>query len=156
MRRLCRETTISWEDITESVKRGDVAYQLVRSPQVLSDYHAYVARINSEYETMADYVRARYFGFAIVPTENNKKKAQIPDPIEHKIIWTMNEFPYYLEEGIEHHLIWSTQPLTDEHVKQVLEQHVPSANFETVVIQNTFNASIPEVFHLHVFTKKKV
>jgi hypothetical protein len=30
--------------------------------------------------------------------------------------WVLNDFPYAFEEGMEHHLLWSTYEMTEEEV----------------------------------------
>lgn len=37
------------------------------------------------------------------------------------VILTVQDFPYNYEEGVEHHVLWSTQPLERDEIEEVRE-----------------------------------
>ncbi|KAF9187863.1 hypothetical protein BGZ50_001719 [Haplosporangium sp. Z 11] len=73
------------------------------------------------------------------------------DPLE--IALKKNEFPYSVKPGIEHWLIWSQRPLTDEvWIRRYLEERLPGRDF-LFFINPPELRSVPSIFHVQVFTK---
>ncbi|KAG0348704.1 hypothetical protein BG004_004418 [Podila humilis] len=72
-------------------------------------------------------------------------------PLE--IVLKKNEFPYSVRNGIEHWLIWSRNPLTDEvWIRRYLEERLPGRDYLFFVNPPELQ-SVPSIFHVQVFTK---
>ncbi|KAI7818962.1 hypothetical protein BC939DRAFT_390234, partial [Gamsiella multidivaricata] len=64
-----------------------------------------------------------------------------------------NEFPYSVKPGIEHWLIWSRQPLTDEAwIRAFLQERLPGRDFLFFTNPPELR-SVPSISHVQVFTK---
>lgn len=73
------------------------------------------------------------------------------DPLEVNL--KKNEFPYSVKPGIEHWLIWSRQPLTDEvWIRRYLEERLPGRDY-LFFINPPELRSVPTISHVQVFTK---
>lgn len=73
------------------------------------------------------------------------------NPLE--IALKKNEFPYSVKKGIEHWLIWSRNPLTDEvWIRRYLEERLPGRDYLFFVNPPELR-SVPSIFHVQVFTK---
>lgn len=63
-----------------------------------------------------------------------------------KVIWRENDFPYYFEDGIEHHLLWATYELTQNEINDFVKQNREPSSYEYIVFVNpTILKSIPSV-----------
>ena len=70
-------------------------------------------------------------------------------------MWRANEFPYHLEPGIDHAILWSNVELTKDLIEQQIAKHVP-ADFEYVWFINTPSLrSVPDIHHAHVMSRKR-
>ena len=70
----------------------------------------------------ADYLLEQTFGYALAADEDGKMRAVKPaaGPGAQKV-WRPNDFPYLLQPGIEHHIIWcEAGSITDQEVQEVL------------------------------------
>eukprot|EP00884_Botryococcus_braunii_P010548 jgi/Botrbrau1/19495/Bobra.0812s0002.1 len=69
------------------------------------------------------------------------------------IVWRPNDFPYHYEDGIEHHVLWSSQALTHERIEQEIKER--RKGYETVYwINPPVIMSIPGVWHCHILSRK--
>ena len=67
-----------------------------------------------------------------------------------------NDFPYYLDEDIEHHLLWSLEEPSQQEVDEILEKHLTPEEFDKVWFENPPSLkTVPNAWHAHVFSKKK-
>lgn len=80
-----------------------------RSETMQSLYDEWRKKTLQRYATTGDFVNIERLGFPPDPTGGSDrliKAAPLPDPVPQKIIWWINDFPYFLEDGIEHHVVW--------------------------------------------------
>eukprot|EP01026_Neomeris_dumetosa_P048286 TRINITY_DN4175_c0_g1_i6.p2 TRINITY_DN4175_c0_g1~~TRINITY_DN4175_c0_g1_i6.p2 ORF type:complete len:109 (-),score=2.52 TRINITY_DN4175_c0_g1_i6:284-610(-) len=86
---------------------------------------------------------------------NKEKKISGPIQVqngERILLWRDNDFPYYLEDGIEHHVLWCTEPLQHEEILQVIQQY--REGYETTYFVNPPQLqSIKGVWHAHVLSR---
>jgi len=148
-----RDSELTWEELQDCIKRLDIKNQLLRSPQIVEAYKKLLVQVEEEYVSVADFVQEKYFGYKCV-LEGKKKKA-VPTTDEIKIVWVVNDFPYYFSDGIDHYIIWSSQALTDSQIEDTINQHLSKNEYEIIPFRNYVNPSIPQVYHLHVFSRKR-
>ncbi|KAK9800806.1 hypothetical protein WJX73_008400 [Symbiochloris irregularis] len=131
--------------------------QLGRDPADLVVYRRFKAQTLEEWSSMADYVQAHILGYETqTSAEDGKKSAVRPSstPEQPPIIWRPNDFPYNLEEGVEHHNIWCSKPLTTDQIEQTARQHRQGWEF-VYFINPEGLASIPAVWHAHVLSRRQ-
>lgn len=85
---------------------------------------------------MSDYVKASVLGAPTAPNAEGKLEASTAAAAppasangngsnghaERRLIWRPNDFPYYYEPGIEHHLLWCTEPLEMEEIERLARE----------------------------------
>jgi len=141
-----------WEDVRHYVISGQV-HRLRRSAQQLAEYRAWRNETLAKFDTIADYLRHRVFGHRLRRQGNGRHVAEPPSPNdEPRIVWRPNDFPYYFEAGIEHHILWYEQgPPTDESVAEAIARERPG--YETVTWVNPVELqSVRGLHHAHVLS----
>jgi hypothetical protein len=67
---------------------------------------------------------------------------------------TANDFPYDMEDGVEHWLVWSNREVELELVNQLVRQ-LKTDHFQFYAFLNPPNRkSIPEIFHAQLFLQR--
>ncbi len=101
--------------------RGEEALgQLKRTPREQARYNAFLASLRESHESVDDYILHLVFGVPLEDGGEGKKRAcaeavrDLFGSDEPTIRWRENDFPYALEDGIAHQILWSSKPLTDE------------------------------------------
>ncbi|KAI8073472.1 uncharacterized protein B0P05DRAFT_580243 [Gilbertella persicaria] len=89
--------------------------------------------------------------------ENYLMKEKLVFPEQPPAILILpNDFPYSVDPGIEHILIWSKEPLEADFVESLLEKHYGSHVWEWVYFVNPpALQSVRKLPHVHVFMRKK-
>ncbi|KAF9125738.1 hypothetical protein BGW39_007188 [Mortierella sp. 14UC] len=168
----------SWSELTKMVASKDLG-PMGRSEEVQHAYQKAIKHRTNKYGSPDEYIRQRVLHWP--PAEktdddDNTAAAHSPshysdgdessscssltppssptgpvDPLEVNL--KKNEFPYSVKPGIEHWLIWSRQPLTDEvWIRRYLEERLPGRDF-LFFINPPELRSVPTISHVQVFTK---
>lgn len=82
-------------------------------------------------------------------------------PIEDKsrppVIILANDFPYSVEKGIEHILLWSQIPLSRDYIEDILESNYGSKSYQWVYFVNPPEIqSVRKLPHVHVFMRQRI
>eukprot|EP00730_Choanoeca_flexa_P013786 TRINITY_DN5709_c0_g2_i1.p1 TRINITY_DN5709_c0_g2~~TRINITY_DN5709_c0_g2_i1.p1 ORF type:complete len:442 (+),score=70.40 TRINITY_DN5709_c0_g2_i1:63-1388(+) len=132
---------------------------LRRSEISLAAYRAFRKQTLESYDSMGDMVMEAKLGY---PTEinpdTNKLRAVPPDPVPNKLLFVPNDFPYYYEGGVEHHVLWvQGHKLTLDLVEQQLSRYRDLSLYDLVYFINPPHLqTIPTVGHAHVLSRLKV
>lgn len=149
---------LSWEAACQLAREAtfESLGTLGRHPSDIVVYRRFRGKVLQEYVTMADFVSATILGYDTCLLEDGKRRAVPPSVTcaEPQTYWRRNDFPYNFEPGIEHHNIWSTQPLPPERIVQIADEH--RQGWEFVWFINPVGlASIPAVWHAHVLSRRR-
>jgi len=71
-----------------------------------------------------------------------------------KLVYMVNDFPYFVESGIEHGIVWSTGKLCKDEMLALLDEKLPGKE-KLYFINPPSLQSITEVEHAHVFSRNK-
>lgn len=71
-----------------------------------------------------------------------------------KLVYMVNDFPYFVELGIEHGIVWSTGKLCKDEMLALLDEKLPGKE-KLYFINPPSLQSITEVEHAHVFSRNK-
>ncbi|GAX81515.1 hypothetical protein CEUSTIGMA_g8943.t1 [Chlamydomonas eustigma] len=155
-----REKSISWRDAEEHISEGTVQSlaKLQRSEGVLRQYRAFREQVLCKWETLLDYMRAQVFDCSTKAVEDGKISAHLKEHVAKQenptIAWRKNDFPYNFEQGIDHHVLWSTKPLATEELTLAISTEFPS--HETLYWINPPELqSIGALWHCHVLSRPK-
>ena len=74
------------------------------------------------------------------------------------VVFRKNDFPYNLEEGVEHFLLWSNQDLSPDEIDTYIQEHTVSLDpLDTLWFVNpTELKSIPDLWHAHVMVRRDI
>ena len=175
---------LSWEEVVTLV-RANRLEALGRLDFQLREYSVAKAAMQREYHSVVDRLRERRLGAPCRAIEGRKKcdwgmeaaggegvataatRPPLVRPYEEvtsddgevlRVCWYPNEFGYAIEGDVEHHLLWTDRLLeTDSRLFQrLLRRHRPEAEWEAVVFINPPELrSIPDLHHIHIFSKRK-
>eukprot|EP00798_Chlamydomonas_sp_ICE-L_P014090 gene14090-20042_t len=139
---------MSWETLASIIDDGsdETLAKLLRSKEVLDTYMDFLAKlcysvdsresagdreieIKEDYESVASFLWVSAFGCEWVLNADGKKKAVGVPPVQTEgsgpvILLKSNDFPYYFDEGIQHHILWSTEPLSPEEISKQIENRL--------------------------------
>ncbi|KAF8934459.1 hypothetical protein EDD21DRAFT_137473 [Dissophora ornata] len=161
----------SWSELSEMVASKDLK-PMGRSEAVQDAYQKAIKRRTKKYGSPDEYIRQRVLHWppaedipsvSSPSSDGNESSTSCSsasppssptgpvDPLE--VTLKKNEFPYSVKPGIEHWLIWSRLPLTDEDwIRKYLEERLPGRDF-LFFINPPELRSVPSIFHVQVFTK---
>ncbi|KAG0006507.1 hypothetical protein BGZ65_007254 [Modicella reniformis] len=138
-----------------------------RSESVQEAYQRAIKRRTKKYGSPDEYIRQKILHWPPAEkdddsvSDGNESSTSTPpssptgpiNPLE--ITLKKNEFPYSVKPGIEHWLIWSRCPLTDEEwIRKYLEERLPGREY-LFFFNPPELRSVPSIHHIQVFTKGK-
>ena len=123
---------LSWDEARSIVADGSLASMRLfgRSRDTLQSYREFKSRINRFYASMVD--RIMIDVFKCDWKVNEDRKIQHLSPSQAGPFFVKNDFPYNLDPGIEHYLLWSDRVMLDEEVEAYLRSD-PRGPAELVV-----------------------
>jgi hypothetical protein len=115
--------------------------------------------MSAEYASVGDYILARLFGFATQSDSGagGKRRAVAPPGFTRAVAFAPNDFPYFFEAGMEHHILWCAGgALSDAEIAQHIEKERPAQRFEVQLFVNpTRLQSVANVWHAHVISRPR-
>lgn len=122
---------------------------------------------------MSDYVKASVLGAPTAPNAEGKLEAaaasapaadaangQTTTSAERRLIWRLNDFPYYYEPGVEHHLLWCTEPLDVAEVDRLARERFGGGSGgqqkkrqHLIFVNPAQLQSVLAVWHAHVLVR---
>jgi hypothetical protein len=105
-----RETPMSWPDLVQIIQVEQNLDKLARSVPQQREYERYKRRLLREWRSIHDYVLCEKFGVERRPAstglfsagdESTKQKQR-----NVTIVLVRNDFPYSMEDSIEHWVLW--------------------------------------------------
>ena len=132
---------LSWDVVKDFTVKSPPTYALGRLPEVEERYTRHRDHINesSFYSSIAEYIINDVIG-------------------DNEFVFVENEFPYKVEKGIKHYLLWISKEAQGKYDIESLIKSRPEivSSSEFTYYRNLKNnASIFEVEHYHVFAKVK-
>eukprot|EP00204_Picochlorum_oklahomense_P002892 CAMPEP_0118798592 /NCGR_PEP_ID=MMETSP1161-20130426/960_1 /TAXON_ID=249345 /ORGANISM="Picochlorum oklahomensis, Strain CCMP2329" /LENGTH=174 /DNA_ID=CAMNT_0006726055 /DNA_START=104 /DNA_END=628 /DNA_ORIENTATION=+ len=151
------ETPFTWSRLQDVIQDGslEALSTLGRTPEVWREYRDFKnSYILQHYASTVDYLMIQIFQCPCT-TNNEGKKVHIkPDDFEsnHKIIWRKNDFPYSVESGIEHYILWANVPLAEKDVERHVQKQFPNNTKDSLLwfVNPMELQSVPELWHAHI------
>ncbi|KAI8339114.1 hypothetical protein BC941DRAFT_422118 [Chlamydoabsidia padenii] len=135
----------TWEQVYHFVSTNQIK-KIYRHPSVQNVYNQWIKETLATYGTIENYLLSTKLKFP-PPSSSNDPPAVIILP---------NDFPYSVEDGIKHILIWSQVPLDPDYVEQILKEHYDMATWEWVYWVNPPEIqSVKKLPHVHVFLRQR-
>ena len=132
---------LRWAVVKDFTVKSPPTYALGRLPEVEERYTRHRDHINesSFYSSIAEYIINDVIG-------------------DNEFVFVENEFPYKVEKGIKHYLLWISKEAQGKYDIESLIKSRPEivSSSEFTYYRNLKNnASIFEVEHYHVFAKNQ-
>ena len=132
---------LSWDVVKDFTVESPPTYALGRLPEVEERYTRHRNHINesSFYKSIADYIIKDVIG-------------------DNEYVFVENEFPYKVETGIKHYLLWISKEAQGKYnVESLIKSRSEIVSSSEFTYYRNFknNASIFEVEHYHIFAKVK-
>lgn len=143
------DKALTWDQINFIIKNKK--YHLFGRSKYVQTYYNYIkSKINTKYNTLRDKILITVFNCKFYV--KNRKYSAIYDG-KNMIKISENEFPYHIDDNIDHKLLWSTTDLTDVQIKRYLKQNFKNTKY--VYYRNPpQQRSVPDVFHIHIFIRR--
>jgi hypothetical protein len=179
-----RETRLQWHELEKFITVDKDYDRLARSVSQQRDYEFFKCQLQREWNSLLDHVLVTKFG---VPRCRNPStglwmsapQMTKPDNSTVTVVLARNDFPYYLENSIEHWILWkwggtgcNTQDILDakRQLKEEKKQRVatqedfggsPQLQQQPVVeILHWMNPphlqSLPDISHVHFLCRAVV
>ena len=171
---------LQWEELVVLVSAGRLE-AMGRLDWQLSEYGESKAAMLREYHSVTDRLRDRRLAAPCRLDEDGRKRCdwtqqqstqQVePPPPGHpmrvelddegrplRVCWWKNEYGYAIDEGIGHHLVWTDRYLSPQSrlFQRILSEHKPSDEYELLTFINPPHLrSIPDINHIHVFSRRR-
>jgi Protein of unknown function (DUF3605) len=148
---------MSYESAKALIEEGSIEAlgRLGRSPQGLKKYWDYRENVISKsYASVTDYLMHSVFNMPTVKTSNGKLKVERFLDGLHEVFWRKNDFPYYFEQDVEHHVLWSCRPLSPAELLHEIDARRQGYEY-CWFVNPPLLMSVPTLWHAHVISKKK-
>ena len=156
------ESCISWNrlvEIHEESKQDQTKLQSFYRTKAMTDqYEQHRSNVLSNYNSMGDYILAKYFNEqTVIDGNTNKLKILDPNSINETYSIQPNNYPYNFEENIKHFLIWSTYQMKEDEIERIsLNEILPTKSTEyRYWINHTSLQTVvhTQLYHAHVAYK---
>ncbi|KAJ8655321.1 hypothetical protein O0I10_009010 [Lichtheimia ornata] len=132
-----------WEEIHHLVSTNQVKL-IRRNREGQRRYRAWIEDTLSKYKDIEDYLLTEKLHFPLNDDDEERPH----------VIVLPNDFPYSMEPGIQHILIWSQRSLKETYVLEILEERYGSSKWEWVYFVNPPETqSVRRLPHVHVFMR---
>lgn len=152
---------LGWEDAAELAQDGseERLARLKRTDSALARYRAHRAQIEEAWASTSDFLLHKVFGAATQPEQGGSGRQEVGlDEEAHlaaegRVAWAPNDFPYDLEPGIGHYVVWSAKgPLSQTELEEVARREAPGRDFATFVNPPGLR-SVHRIWHAHVLVR---
>ena len=139
--------TLSWEDIVNRSRGANV--HVSRKPNVQRAYEDRKAMVKATFKSYVDMIKVECLEFALSTTKPYKAIRKINS---RDYALTTTPFPFDIEAGVTHNVLWSLTPLSDQEIKNIIERKFRPQCFKYVYYENALkDKSVPDIWHVHVF-----
>ena len=158
------QSALSWSTLKSIILSSDLV-KLARSEEQKLTYRRGREAIHNEWDSIYDYLLCVKFGFEEIVNQQTGKKSSEPtfETLEcqwrgkscpsHRMVLSLNDYPYYLEHGIEHWILWKlggqdVDLREIERAKLKILCQCVAVNCEDDGIEMLINSSLPTTTHL--------
>lgn len=148
---------MSWKELGDLIVEGTLESlgKLGRSEADLKVYREFMAGVRNDYASVGDFIKIDVFE-AAVHSSDGKKHAVDVEHASERVVWRLNDFPYNLEDGIQHWLLWSTRELAKGRMQQLIDDKFPAGSWDRLTFVNPAPLqSVLSVWHCHVIVRPK-
>ncbi|PIA15473.1 hypothetical protein COEREDRAFT_87880 [Coemansia reversa NRRL 1564] len=154
----CAHKPILWKHLKEMVAAGELIKISKRSYKVQLQYEKHKVMAKKKYGTMFEYLKTHILVDLVAQTKVPEFDPSTPLTASDFLL-VEADFPYYIEEGIEHWIIWCIKHLPvgnacPEAAVEIIKQTFGDSADWTYFVNFVQNQSVKEISHAHVFIKR--
>ncbi|KAJ2848470.1 hypothetical protein IWW36_003284 [Coemansia brasiliensis] len=156
-KRLSIPRVVSWERFKQLVDAEDLK-PLGRSYEMQITYEQHKVRMKEKYGSIADYL----INYALAEFIADAKKVDASLPLSPSdFMFRANDFPYYLDDNVEHWVLWCKKQLPPGFVPPAAVVDAVAKRFGDNVewryfVNPVHRQSVPQLSHAHVFIKHNI
>jgi hypothetical protein len=167
-----RTTKATWEELVEIIEVEQNIPKLSRSREQQHEYEVFRYHMKEQYASTLDYILISKFGFEAKHAKDDScHESDKSDDVCHKwmaypslhdvqtptIILVKNDFPYCVQDNIEHYVLWKLrEAITSREILDARDR-LTSEPIRSMAILQWINPpnlkSIPEIDHVHFLCK---
>jgi len=140
---------ILWDDLL--IRSRGIPIPLYRKPEISQAYHENRIKVCADYEHYSDMILVNHLRWKRMGKSSQRTRGSLSVRLEP------NHFPYDLEPGIAHLVLWSVIPLSEgqmhrkikDQLKRMYKSEVEYIAFVNFVEDQT----IRDLWHAHVFAR---
>jgi len=140
---------IFWKDL--QMRSRGIPIDLYRKPDMAQAYDSNRVKVRAEYDHYSDMILVNHLRWMPVDKHARRTRGSLSVRLEP------NRFPYDVEPGVDHLVLWSVKPLSDEDMHRKIKQQLKrlyKTSVEYVAFVNFVeDQSIRDLWHAHVFVK---
>ena len=156
-----QEIPFSWEDLKQIILVEQNLAKLSRSTAQQMDYERFRRRLNQEWRSIYDYILCTKLGFSESATSTKDEDGgstqrccdiELEHISEVRTALVENDFPYNMEPGIEHLILWKTKEnITPHEIQETLRSLQDRENVVDTLhwINPPHLKSLPGIDHVH-------
>ncbi|KAI8637850.1 hypothetical protein BD408DRAFT_406121 [Parasitella parasitica] len=140
-----QDQVFTWDEVHYYVSTNQIK-SIHRSKQVQAVYNQWMEDTLSKYGSIENYLLSTKLRFEPIQDRNRPPVVILP-----------NDFPYSVEAGIQHILLWSQIPLSRDYIEHILESNYGHKQYEWVYFVNPPEIqSVRKLPHVHVFMRQRI
>ncbi len=141
------EEQVTWDYLKTVIKNGACPYIYIREKNSAIKYTEHMNYIKQHYKTTSDYIKVTHLKYK-AETDSDGLIISVKTNESLDCNFTINDFPYYMEDCILHCVFWSTIPIDhNELLKEITDENI--LWFENDLSRK----SIKDLWHVQVLLK---
>jgi hypothetical protein len=148
-----RKTPFTWPELVQIVEKEKNLAKLCRSVEDQRGYDLHRQEMSQNWVSIYDFILWSKFGFDRVLVNGRwHSQPRLSEVTEvHKSL-RLNDFPYYVQDGILHYVLWKTlEDVTEEEIQEACDKLIDTKNAIKIIhwINPPHLKSLPEIDHVH-------
>lgn len=148
-----RKTPFTWPELLQIVEKEKNLAKLCRSVKDQRGYDVHRQELKQNWASIYDFILFSKFGFdrVLVDSRWHSQPRLSELTLVHKSLW-LNDFPYYVQDGILHYVLWKTlEDVTEEEIQEARNKLIDTKNAIEIIhwINPPHLKSLPEIDHVH-------
>ena len=151
--------TLAWADVSRKAQGGPLLIH--RKPRANDLYKGSRAHIEETHRLYSDYIKIKHLRWEAENDPSTGKIVARRGADAADVSLDANPYPYDLEPGIFHYVLWSAEPLSPEAMNAAVEARLGQVSIAPQLIEYVafVNAvedqSIRDLWHAHVFLRMR-
>ena len=153
-----QRTPLTWDQLQDIILVENNLAKLSRSSSQQREYEIFRFCLIQIYASALDYILISKFQFDKKRGEDGRWQAvpSLQESTETRQVLVLNDFPYFTEDGIVHHILWklkgSILPAEIEEAKKNIQSQMNAVD-SLHWINPPHLQSLPDIEHVHILSR---